>query len=164
MGPAACPLRGLAGLVPSDYSYRNIGEITNQGVELSLQQRREAWNWFLNVSWQDEPGIKGDGVDPAEVNISPEWRGNLGIGYDVRRWFWSANVNYQDKSYWADVLFARASTDAFTQANVAIGARFLDERLTLQLIGANVFDETVQQHIFGDFISRKVTGQVSWRF
>lgn len=163
-GPAACPLGGLAGLVPSDYSYRNIGEITNQGVELSLQQRRGAWNWFLNVSWQDEPGIKGEGVDPAEVNISPEWRGNLGIGYDVRRWFWSANVNYQGEAYWADVLFARASTDAFTQVNVAIGARFLDERLTLQITGANVLDETVQQHIFGDFISRKVTGQLSWRF
>jgi outer membrane receptor protein involved in Fe transport len=73
-------------------------------------------------------------------------------------------VNYQDEAYWADVLFARASTDAFTQVNVALGARFLDERLTLQISGANVFDETVQQHIFGDFISRKVTGQLSWRF
>lgn len=163
-GPSACPLQGLAGLVPSDYGYRNIGEITNQGVELALQQRRAAWNWFCNVSWQDEPEIRGDGVDPAEVNIAPEWRGNLGVGYDVRKWFWSANVNYQDEAYWADVLFARASTDAFTQVNVALGARFLDERLTLQISGANVFDETVQQHIFGDFISRKVTGQLSWRF
>jgi outer membrane receptor protein involved in Fe transport len=157
-------LQGLAGLVPSDYGYRNIGEITNQGVELALQQRRAAWNWFCNLSWQDEPEIRGDGVDPVEVNIAPGWRGNLGVGYDVRKWFWSANVNYQGEAYWADVLFARASTDAFTQVNVALGARFLDERLTLQINGANVFDESVQQHIFGDFISRKVTGQLSWRF
>jgi hypothetical protein len=42
--------------------------------------------------------------------------------------------------------------------------RFMDERMTVKLIGANIFDEKVQQHIFGDIISRKVTAQVGFRF
>lgn len=42
--------------------------------------------------------------------------------------------------------------------------RLLDERLTLQILGANLFDEDVQQHIFGDIIGRKVTGQLGFRF
>ena len=28
--------------------------------------------------------------------------------------------------------------------NAAIGVRLLDERMTLQILGANIFDETVQ--------------------
>ena len=51
-----CPLGGLAGVVPSNFSYRNIGEQTDQGFELSLNQRIGTnWNWFLNASWQDTP-------------------------------------------------------------------------------------------------------------
>ncbi len=48
--------------------------------------------------------------------------------------------------------------------NAQIGMRFLDERMTLQIIGANIFDEAVQQHYFGDIISRKVTAQLGFRF
>ncbi|GMU64970.1 MAG: hypothetical protein AMXMBFR36_12440 [Acidobacteriota bacterium] len=62
------------------------------------------------------------------------------------------------------MLNVRATTDSFTQINVAAGVRLLDERLTLQVIGANVTDEDVQQHIFGDIISRKITGQLGLRF
>jgi len=32
------------------------------------------------------------------------------------------------------------------------------------VIGANIFDEEVQQHVFGDIISRKITGQVGFHF
>jgi iron complex outermembrane receptor protein len=162
-GPAACPFAGLAGLVPSDYSYRNIGETVNRGVELSLQRNAEQWSWFANVSWQDDPEI-GGGIDPAEVNVAPTWRANLGLGRDVGRRFWSTSINYQGEAYWADVLFARAPTEAFTQVNAAIGWRLVDDRLTLKLVGQNLFDERVQQHIFGDLIERKLAGQVSFEF
>ncbi len=162
----ACPLGGLAGVVPSSFSYRNIGEQTDQGFELSLNQRIGTdWSWFLNASWQDNPEFKGlDAADANSQNLPPEWRGNFGLSYDAGSWFWSTNVNYQDKAFWADVLNVRGYTDAFTQVNAAIGVRLLDERLTLQIIGSNLFDEDVMQHIFGDIISRKVTGQVGFRF
>lgn len=160
---AGCPLGGLAGLVPSNFSYRNVGETTDQGFELSLQQRiGSAWSWFFNTSWQDEPEFEG--VLAADQNVPPEWRANLGLSWDGGTFFWSTNVNYQDEAYFADVLNVRATTDSFTQINVAAGVRLLDERLTLQVIAANVTDEDVQQHIFGDIISRKITGQLGLRF
>jgi outer membrane receptor protein involved in Fe transport len=161
-GPAACPFAGLAGLVPSDYSYRNIGTTLNRGVELSLERATGEWSWYVNLSWQDEPEI--DGVDAAEVNVAPAWRANLGLAHDSGKRFWNVGVNYQDHAYWADVLFARASTPAFTQVNAAFGWRFATDRVTLKLVAQNLFDEHVQQHIFGDLIDRKLAGQVSVEF
>jgi len=161
-----CPLGGLAGVFISDFSYRNIGETTDQGVELSLNQRfRNNWSWFVNASWQDEPEFKG--LTPAEEltqNLPPEWRGNVGFAYDSGRFFFSANANYQDEAFWADVPFATGTTDSFTLVNAAIGVRLMDERVTLQVLGSNVTDEDAQQHVFGDIISRKVTGQIGFRF
>jgi len=162
-GPGACPFGGLAGLVPSDYSYRNIGSTVNRGIEFSLQRDTREWNWFVNLSWQSDPDI-GGGIDPAEVNVAPTWRANLGLGHDSGKRFWSTSVNYQGSAYWADVLFARASTPAFTQVNAAFGWRFANDRVVFKLVGQNLFDERVQQHIFGDIISRKIAGQVSIQF
>jgi outer membrane receptor protein involved in Fe transport len=161
--PGVGTIPGLGGFIPSDYSYRNIGETIDTGVEFSVQQRRGSWNWFFNTSWQDEPEFEG--LDStSDQNLPPEWRANLGLGYDPGFWFANVNVNYQDEAYWGDVLFARGYTDSFTMLNTAIGVRLFDERMTLQLIGANVTDEEVQQHIFGDIISRKITGQVGFSF
>ena len=162
-GPAACPFAGLAGLVPSDYSYRNIGTTTNRGVEVSLERDTGDWSWFVNLSWQDEPEI-GGGVDAVEINVAPAWRANLMLAHDNGTRFWNVGVNYQDEAYWADVLFARASTPSFTQVNAAFGWRFASDKVTLKLVAQNLFDEDVQQHIFGDIIGRKLAGQVSIEF
>jgi len=158
----ACPLGGLAGVVPSDYSYRNIGRSIEKGLEFSLEQELDEWYWWANLSWQDDPELEG--ADIGEVNLAPEWRANFGIGQDFDSFFWNATVNYQDDAYWADVLFARAPTDAFTQVNASVGWRFNDEALTLKLIGQNLTDEDVQQHIFGDIIDRKIAAQLSYSF
>jgi outer membrane receptor protein involved in Fe transport len=158
----ACPLGGLAGVVPSDYSYRNIGTTIDRGLEFSLDQNLDDWYWWVNASWQDQADITG--ADPADVNQAPEWRANFGVGQEIGRFFWNATVNYQDEAYWADVLFARAPTDAFTQLNASVGWRFRDDSLTLKLIGQNLSDEKVQQHIFGDIIDRKFSAQVSITF
>jgi hypothetical protein len=55
-------------------------------------------------------------------------------------------------------------TDDFTQLNVAVGFRFANDRATFQVSGQNVLDEDVQQHVFGDIIGRKVTGQLTFDF
>jgi outer membrane receptor protein involved in Fe transport len=162
----ACPLGGLNGVFPSNFSYQNIGETIDKGVELSLQQRiGENWSWFFNASWQDDP--KFSGIDDADVsqNRAPEWRGNIGLSYDTGRFFFGANANYQDEAYWADVAAAPpGTTDSFTLINVSLGVRLFDERMTLQVMGANITDEKAQQHIFGDIIGRKITGQLGFRF
>ncbi len=162
-GPAACPFRGLSGLVPSDYSYRNIGTTANRGVELSLERNYDEWSWFANLSWQDDPEI-GGGVDAVEINVAPTWRANLGLAHDSGKRFWTVGVNYQDEAYWADVLFARAATPSFTQVNGSLGWRFASDRVTFKLVAQNLFDERVQQHIFGDILDRKLAGQVSIEF
>ena len=164
-GPAACPNRGLAGLIPSDFSYRNIGETTDQGIELTFQQRvGTAWSWFVNGSWQDKPTFKGIDDAATSQNRPPEYRANLGLSFDNGGFFVNTNVNYQDEAYWADVPLAVGKTKAFTQVNLAVGFRLLDERMTLQVIGSNIFDEDIQQHYYGDILSRKITGQVGFRF
>ncbi len=164
-GPLTCPNRGLAGLIPSDFSYRNIGETTDQGVELTFQQRiGTAWSWFVNGSWQDKPTFKGIDDAATSQNRPPEYRANLGLSFDNGGFFVNTNVNYQDEAYWADVPLAVGSTDAFTQVNLAVGFRVLDERMTLQIIGSNIFDEDIQQHYYGDILSRKITGQIGFRF
>jgi iron complex outermembrane receptor protein len=159
------PPLGLAGLLPAAFSYRNIGELIDQGAELSLQGRPSPeWSWFVNYSYQDEPDVTG--IPQGEVNLPPENRFNLGLAYDVARWFANANVNYQDEAFWTDVLDSRffGPTDDFTQLNVAVGFRFANDRATFQVSGQNVLDEDVQQHVFGDIIGRKVTGQLTFDF
>lgn len=157
------PPRGLAGVLPDGFSYRNIGKQTDQGVEFSVNLRpTREWTVFFNYSWQDKPEVEGVPID--EVNIPPENRVNAGFGYDPGRWFFNMNANYADEAYWADVLNIRAPTDAYTMVNASVGVRLFDERMTISILGANIFDEEVQQHIFGDIITRKITGQVSFSF
>lgn len=158
----ACPQGGLAGIVPATYSYRNIGRTVDRGLELSIERELDAWYVWANASWQDEPRIEG--ADPIDVNRAPAWRFNLGAGRDAGAVFWNATVNYQGTAYWADVLFASASTDAFTQVNASVGWRFREEKLAFKLIGQNLFDASVQQHIFGDIIGRKVAAQIRVTF
>jgi len=60
------------------------------------------------------------------------------------------------------VLFARATTAAFTQLDAAVGWLFLGERLTLKVGAQNLTDELMQQHIFGDILERRIDAQVSY--
>ena len=164
-GPAGCPLSGLASVVPSDYGYRNVGRIVNRGVELSVRRSLVRWSWFANFSWQDRPRVPGEGaINVAALNVPPKWRANLGVSDDGGRRFWSATVNYQAKAYWADVLYARGSTQPFTTLNATFGWRFVKNRLVVEAIGQNLLDQSVQQHIFGDILSRRMELQLSYTF
>ncbi len=107
--PLCGPLGGFnGGPFQSDNSYRNVGKTIDRGVEFSLNQRfRDNWSWFVNASWQDDPTFEG--LTPAEEktqNLPPTWRANIGFSYDSGRLFFSANANYQDEAFWADVPFA----------------------------------------------------------
>lgn len=159
------PPQGLAGLLPALFSYRNIGESTDQGVELSLAWRSSSpWSWSFNYSWQDEPEVKG--INANEVNLPPENRANFSLGFNGETFFANSNVNYQDEAFWTDVLDSRfhGPTDAFTQVNLTLGVRLMGDQLQLSVIGNNIFDEEIQQHVFGDLISRKIIGQILWNF
>jgi len=100
------------------------------------------------------------------VNIPPEHRANFGLGYNGQVFFANGNVNYVDEAFWTDVLDSRfhGPTDSYTQVNLSLGVRLLNDKVTFSVIGNNIFDEDVQQHIFDDIISRKITAQVLFSF
>lgn len=149
---------------PSLFTYRNIGKLENQGIELGIDYRPSAtWKFSANGSYQEDPDVTG--IPEDQTNQPPNLRFNLGVIYSGSRFFVNANVNYSDEAFWTDVLDSRfwGATDSYTQVNLGVGYRFND-RLTLSLIGSNIFDERVQQHVFGDIIERKISAQVQFDF
>ena len=155
----------LAGALPSLFTYRNIGERTEEGLEISIDYRPNLqWHISANYSYQAEPELVGQSLD--ETNIAPENRFNLGVAYNGPRWFFDVGANYVDEAYWTDVLDSRfwGTTDSYTTLNTTLGIRLAGDKVTLSVIGTNVADEDVQQHIFGDIISRKITGQLRFVF
>ena len=164
--PAGAPLfiPALA-TAPSLFTYRNVGETINKGIELSLQTRPAAdWLVDVNYSYQDTPDVTGQ---PAgSFNLPPENRFNLGVSYNGERYYVNGNVNYADGAFWTDVLDERfwGATDSYTMVNLGFGVHFMDGRATFGVIGSNILDEEVQQHIFGDIISRKISGELRFRW
>lgn len=168
------PPAGLAGLLPCCFSYRNIGNVTDRGLEFSYDETLgNGWAWGFNYSYQDDPEVEGIGTevrpngDVVEaVNLPPQSRANLRLGYDDGGWFFNANANYQDDAFWTDILDPRfwGPTDSFTMLNAGIGVRLNEGRVSLSVDAQNLTDEDVQQHVFGDIISRKVVGKVAFTF
>ena len=88
-----------------------------------------------------------------------------------RRFLGSLSVNYTSKAFWTDVLGASFNgfTDSFTMVNATVGWKWLDGKLTTALKGTNLlnddnFEGGIQQHIFGDIITRTVVAEVRFRF
>lgn len=164
----------FAGVFPSAFSYRNIGEIIDEGVELSLDLRpADNWSVNFNASHQSEPEISGidlvtlpNGTQRFAVNTPAENRANLTVAFDNSNFFFNSNVNFVDDAFWTDVLDSRfwGPTESFTQLNLGAGVRFQGDKVTLSVTGQNVLEEDVLQHIFGDLIDRKITAQLVFRF
>jgi outer membrane receptor protein involved in Fe transport len=157
------------------FTYRNIGEIVDRGVELSFNhQASQEWSWFINYSWQDDPDVTGIPQEPLAadnsitvdaVNQPPTHRVNAGFAYDIKDFFANASVNYQDAAFWTDVLDPSywGPTDSFTMVNTTVGFR-VTEDITISASANNLFDQDVQQHVFGDRIGRRFSGQLKFRF
>ncbi len=157
----APPLRNA---LPSSFSYRNVGELVDKGLELSVNARPSTeWSWFANYSYQADPEVKG--VPENEINVPPTHRANLGGGWDSGTFFVNANVNYQDEAIWRDVLDARfwGPTDSFATIGAAVGLR-VSKGMTFSVIGTNLLDEKMQQHVFGDIIGRRITAKIQLRY
>lgn len=153
----APPLRNA---LPSTFSYRNVGEIVNRGAELALNGRpSNTWSWYANYSYQSAPRVKG--IPAGEINIPPANRTNAGVSWSRGRFFVNGSINYQDRAVWRDVLDARfwGPTDSFISINAGSRFRF-NARTTVTLTGTNLTDKRIQQHVFGDIISRQMTAQI----
>ncbi len=159
---------GLIGTVPENtfpsvFTYRNIGEQINEGFEFSLDYRPDVnWRFGFNYSFQDTPEVSAN-IDLATLNQPAENRFNLALAYNGEKFFSDLNVNYVDEAYWTDVQPYQGPTDDYTMVNLSVGFHFNDN-VTLSVIGVNIFDDEILQHLFGDIISRKITGQLSLNF
>jgi outer membrane receptor protein involved in Fe transport len=164
----------LANAIPSSFTYANLGKSTEKGVEVGVEARlNRSWTALGTYSWQAEPEVEDytpvqlpGGTERLPVNIPPRHRASLGLLYDVPAFYVNGVVSYQDDAFWADPVDPRAwgPTDSFTMVNLGAGVRFNQGRMKLSVTAMNLFDSTVQQHVWGDFIRRRVVGKVSYSF
>ena len=153
--------RGL----PSHFTYQNFAYVGDKGAEVSVDSRITASTAaFANYSWQAQPVPKG--FDISELNLQPAHRFNAGANAARDRYFASLSASYVGPAFWQDVLDARlhGRTPAYTLVNGAFGVHSADRMMTIAIRVTNLLDERVQQHIFGDFINRIVTGEVHFTF
>ena len=151
------------------FTYLNLGPTRQKGVELSIDHRvNSALNVYANYSWQDKPEVLDD-PDPfpaIELALPPTHRYNVGGTYNGRRLLGAVTVNYTDEAFWSDVLTGpfHGFTDSFTMVNGSFGVRWDDGRITTTIKSTNLFNQTIQQHVFGDLLKRSVTAEVRFDF
>jgi iron complex outermembrane receptor protein len=151
------------------FTYLNLGPTRQKGVELSLDHRfSTAVSAFVNYSWQGDPQVLDD-PNPfpiIELALPATHRFNIGGSYTGRRFLGSLVVNYTDDGFWSDVLTPayHGFTDAFTLVNGSVGVRWRNGQITTSIKSNNLFNETVQQHVFGDLMRRSVVGEVRFDF
>ena len=151
--------------LPAVFSYRNLGEVKDKGVELGVDAAvTRAVNVFVNYSYQADPVIKG--FDPREANAPANNRFNAGFNFSHGRYLGSLDVNYSGAAYWQDVLDLRfaGTTDAFTLVNGGFGVRWASGKVVTSVKATNIGNSEVQQHIFGDILRRQVLGEVRFGF
>ncbi|NKB89274.1 MAG: TonB-dependent receptor [Acidobacteria bacterium] len=149
-------------LLPSRFSYRNIGKTVNKGFELGLRTQPIARNTLtVNYSYQDDPEVEG--VPEDEIGRPPNHRFSVGWNGYQQQWFYSAAVNYTGEAYWTDVLDSRfwGTTDAFTTVDASLGLMFADGAAEASIRATNLLNEDALQHIFGDIIGRRIVAEIA---
>lgn len=165
--PPACPSVTAActtGGLPSEFSYRNLGEVKNRGFELGVDGAvNQALNVFANYSFQAEPVPD---FDKSEINLPPTHRVNAGFNFSQGHYLGNLSVAYVDDAYFQDVLDARFAgpTEAYTQVNGAFGVKFAKDKLQTTIKVINLLNQDIQSHVFGDIMKRQVLGEVRVMF
>jgi iron complex outermembrane receptor protein len=155
--------------LPSQFTYLNIGEIKDKGLELGVDAVVNRYlNVFTNYSFQAKP--EGEGFLPGtsinDVNWPAKNRFNAGFDFSYERFLGNFSVNFTDSAYWQDVLDARFAgmTDSFTLVNGAFGVRWAGGRVVTSIKGTNLANQEVMQHIFGDVMKRQIVGEARFSF
>ena len=156
-------------VLPSRFTYLNLGEITDKGLELGVDAALNQYvNVFTNYSYAAMPIADKftPGTSINDINWPAKNKFNAGFNFSYSRFLGNLGVSYTDEAYWQDVLDARfaGKTEPFTVVNGAFGVRWLDERLTTSLKVTNFSNTEVQQHIFGDISKRQIVGEARFRF
>lgn len=158
--------------LPAEFTYLNLGKVRNKGFEASIDHSiRRGMNGFVNYSWQGDPQTRDSRTPASELAVPPHHRFNAGVNVNQRRFLGSLSVNYTSKAFWTDVLSDpyHGFTGAFTMVNGTVGLKWLDGKLITSVKGTNLLNDDnsqggIQQHIFGDIITRTVVGEVRYTF
>ena len=153
------------------FTYQNLGPLRQKGIELSVDHRVDQnLSLFVNYSWQGTPQIlaqanPADQYPTAELAYPPTNRFNTGFSVDHGRFLGNLSLNYSDKAFWSDVLTAPFAgyTDSYTMVNGTLGARWMDKKVTTSIKVTNLFNQDIQQHVFGDILKRMVVFEVRIR-
>ena len=150
------------------FTYLNLGPIRQVGVELWLDQRfSRSLAAAVNYSWQSESEILDDPNPflPAELNLPPAHRFNAEVNWNGSRLLGSASVNAATDAFWSDVLTAEfhGYTDGYAMVNGSFGVKWQGGAITTTVKVNNLFNQTIQQHIFGDLLRRTVLGEIKFR-
>ncbi|HEX7020397.1 MAG TPA: TonB-dependent receptor [Gemmatimonadaceae bacterium] len=153
------------GSLPARFTYLNFGETTQKGLELGVNTSPYPFvNVFANYSYQAEPDP--DGFDISELNLPPTNRFNIGMNFARGRYLGDVSISYTGSAFWQDVLDDRfhGTTDDYTLVNGGFGVKWADRRLTTSVKVVNLLNQDVQQHVFGDILTRLVVGEVRVEF
>jgi iron complex outermembrane receptor protein len=162
-------LRNPPIILPSQFTYLNLGTIHDKGVELGFDTSLNRYvNVFANYSYQWMPEAEDlpPGTTINDINWPSKNRFNAGGDFSYSRFFGNLSVNFTDEAYWQDVLDARFAgiTDAYTLVNGGFGVRWLDDKIATSIKVTNLANQEVLQHIFGDVLKRQVVGEVRFGF
>ena len=165
--PQALSFMALAGVVlpRTAFTQVNLGPTRQLGAELWVNQRisRSASAW-INYSWQDAPQIleSDNRFLPERLTLPPTHRVNVGASLDGPRFLGNASVSTATAAFWPDVLWPEyhGYSEGYTLVNGSFGVKWNSGAITTLLKVTNLFNQSIQQHIFGDILRRTVVGEV----
>jgi outer membrane receptor protein involved in Fe transport len=146
---------------PSEYTYLNLGEVKQKGLELGFDSTPiPDVSFYINYSYQNDPVPSFPGLTPeqalAEINVPANNRFNAGVTATRNMVFATVDASYVGEAFWQDVLDSRyaGKTPEYTVVNLVAGARLNHDKATLQFRVNNLANKAIQQHIFGDVQKR----------
>ena len=165
--PQVLPFMASVGvfLPQTVFTQVNLGPTRQLGVELWLDQRisRSTSAWF-NYSWQGEPQIleSDNPFLPTELALPPTHRVNVGASLNGSRFLGNASLSAATAAFWSDVLTSEfhGYSDGYAMVNGSFGMKWNGGAITTLIKVTNLFNQSIQQHIFGDILRRTVTGEV----
>jgi outer membrane receptor protein involved in Fe transport len=151
------------------FTYLNLGPLRQKGIELSVDHRiANAATAFANYSYQAKPEVRNDPnpFPSAELAFPPTHRFNVGFNVNGARFLGSGSVNTSSGAFWSDVLTSpyHGFTDSYSMVNGSFGVKWARGRITTSIKGTNLFNDDIQQHVFGDILKRSIMSELRFNY
>ena len=151
-------------LLPHVFTFVNLGEVVDRGIELSGQFEYAPLSVHGSYTFQATPRLESDTNPPLQINRPPRHQGGAGLTYRRNGWTAAGDLRYTGEAFWSDVLTPPfwGTTDGFWNLNGRAAYRLTNRNWELWLSGTNLLDEKIKSHVFGDIVRRRVTAGLRW--